>query len=329
MITATSSGTNGAQSDLVIGVDVGGTKIAAGAVDEDGAILASVRRPTPSQEPAAVADLINAVVGELRAAVAPRPVRAVGIGAAGLIDRDRSHVLFAPNLAWRDEPLRDEVSVRTGLPVVVENDANAMAWGEYRFGAGRGQHDLVCVTVGTGVGGGIVLDGRLYRGRFGLGGEIGHMQLVAGGRPCGCGNRGCLESYGSGNALVRKARELVTTSPAAGRRLLELADGDVTVLTGPAVTEAAREGDPLAVKCFEDVGTWLGRAMASLASILDPGLFVLGGGVSEAGDLLLVPARVEFANSLSARRYRPEAQIVVARLGAQGGIIGAADLARR
>ncbi|WP_131770753.1 ROK family protein, partial [Candidatus Protofrankia californiensis] len=117
-MTATSSGTNGAQSDLVIGVDVGGTKIAAGAVDEDGAILASVRRPTPSQEPAAVADLINAVVGELRAAVAPRPVRAVGIGAAGLIDRDRSHVLFAPNLAWRDEPLRDEVSVRTGLPVV-------------------------------------------------------------------------------------------------------------------------------------------------------------------------------------------------------------------
>ncbi|AEH10462.1 MULTISPECIES: ROK family glucokinase [Protofrankia] len=327
-MTPTTSGRDGSQPDLVIGVDVGGTKVAAGVVDGAGAVLSSLRRPTPSQQPSAVADLIGEVVGELRAAVAPRPVRAVGIGAAGLIDRDRSRVLFAPNLAWRDEPLRDEVSTRTGLPVVVENDANAMAWGEYRFGAGRGEPDLVCVTVGTGVGGGIVLDGRLYRGRFGLGGEIGHMQLVTGGRLCGCGNRGCLEAYGSGNALVRKARELVTTSPTAGRRLLELAGGEVGALTGPAVTEAAREGDPLAVKCFEDVGTWLGRAMASLASILDPGLFVLGGGVSEAGDLLLAPARVEFANSLSARQHRPEARIVTAQLAAWGGIVGAADLTR-
>ncbi|WP_250291979.1 ROK family glucokinase [Frankia sp. CiP1_Cm_nod1] len=328
MTITTSSDRDSARPDLVIGVDVGGTKVAAGVVDGSGTVLSSLRRPTPSQQPAAVADLIGEVVDELRAAVAPRPVQAVGIGAAGLIDRDRSRVLFAPNLAWRDEPLRDEVSARTGLPVVVENDANAMAWGEYRFGAGRGEPDLVCVTVGTGVGGGIVLDGRLYRGRFGLGGEIGHMQLVAGGRLCGCGNRGCLEAYGSGNALVAKARELVTTSPAAGRRLLELAGGEVGVLRGPSVTEAALEGDPLAVKCFEDVGTWLGRAMASLASILDPGLFVLGGGVAEAGDLLLAPARAEFANSLSARRHRPEARIVTAQLAARGGIIGAADLAR-
>ncbi|WP_242605941.1 ROK family glucokinase [Frankia sp. Cppng1_Ct_nod] len=328
MTIAATSGENRTESGLVVGVDVGGTKVAAGVVDVTGAIVASVRRPTPTHEPAEVADTIDAAVAELRAAVGPESVRAVGIGAAGWIDRERSHVLFAPNLAWRNEPLRDEVSARTGLPVVVENDANAMAWGEYRFGAGRGHDDLVCVTVGTGIGGGIVLGGRLYRGRFGIGGEIGHMQLVAGGHLCGCGNRGCFEQYGSGRALVRTARELVSTSPAAGRRLLESADGDVTRLTGPAITAAAQEGDPLAVKCFEEIGSWLGRGLASLAAILDPGRFVVGGGVAEADDLLLGPARAEFRNSLSGRAYRPEADIVVAELGPPAGIIGAADLAR-
>ncbi|WP_322747419.1 MULTISPECIES: ROK family glucokinase [unclassified Frankia] len=328
MIAATTSGRNRTEPGLVVGVDVGGTKVAAGVVDATGAILASVRWPTPTKEPAAVVDSIVAAVDELRVVVAPRPLEAIGIGAAGWIDRERSHILFAPNLAWRNEPLRDDVSARTGLPVVVENDANAMAWGEYRFGAGRGHDDLLCVTVGTGIGGGIVLDGRLHRGHFGIGGEIGHMQIVPGGQPCGCGNRGCFEQYGSGRALLRTAHELVMASPAAGRRMLELADGDMAGLTGPTITEAAREGDPLAVKCFEEVGSWLGRGLASLASVLDPSRFVVGGGVAEAGDLLLGPARAEFYYNLSGSEHRPAAEIVVAELGPPAGIIGAADLAR-
>ena len=184
---------------LTIGVDVGGTKVAAGVVDESGTILVSTRRPTPSASPAHVEETIAALVTELRR---EHEVEAVGIGAAGFIDAERSTVLFAPNLAWRNEPLRDAVSKVIDLPVVVENDANAAAWAEYRFGAGQGEPDLVCVTVGTGIGGGIVLAGRLHRGRHGIGAELGHMQVVPDGRRCGCGQRGCWEQYCSGRALL-------------------------------------------------------------------------------------------------------------------------------
>jgi glucokinase len=311
---------------LAIGVDVGGTKLAAGVVDPAGRILAAARRPTPTDAPAEVAHTVAALVAELRARY---PVEVVGIGAAGWIDRERSRVLFAPNLAWRDEPLRDDVSARVGLPVVVENDATAMAWAEYRFGAGQGQRELVCVTVGTGIGSGIVLDGRLHRGGFGIGAEMGHMQIVAGGHLCGCGNRGCWEQYASGRALVRAAREMAWASPAGTRHLLDLAGGDVDALTGPDITAAARAGDPAAIKCFEEVGYWLGQGLASLAAILDPSRFVIGGGVSEAGDLLLGPARAQFRAALPGRGHRPEADIVAAELGWQAGIVGAADLARR
>ncbi|WP_018501952.1 ROK family glucokinase [Parafrankia discariae] len=310
--------------DLAIGVDVGGTKVAAGVVDAQGRMLASARRPTPSHAPAEVADAIAELVAGLRQEY---DVRAVGIGAAGWIDRDRSTVLFAPNLAWRDEPLREDVAQRVGLPVVVENDANAMAWAEYRFGAGRGQTDLVCVTVGTGIGGGIVLDGRLHRGAFGIGAEMGHMQLVPGGHLCGCGNRGCWEQYASGRALVRVAQEMATASPEAARQML---DGrTVEELSGPDVTAAAQDGDPAAVKCFEEIGHWLGQGLASLTAILDPGRFVIGGGVSDAGELLVGPARAQYRAGLSGRGHRPEADVVVATLGSSAGIVGAADLARR
>jgi glucokinase len=314
-----------ATGSLTIGVDVGGTKVWAGVVDAGGALLATARRPTPSQEPPRVIATIAELVGELAAG---RTIEAVGIGAAGWIDRERSRVRFAPNLAWRDEPLRDLVSDRIGLPVVVENDANAAAWGEYRFGAGRGEENLVCLTVGTGVGGGLILDGALQRGTFGIGAEIGHMRIVDGGHECGCGNRGCYEQYGSGRALLRVAREMVALSPAAGSRLLELAGGTLDADAGPAITAAAREGDPLAVKCFEETGAWIGRGLASLAAILDPGRFVLAGGVCEAGELLLNPVRTEFLANLPGRRFRPEADVVLAELGPQAGIIGAADLAR-
>jgi glucokinase len=310
---------------LTIGVDVGGTKVLAGVVDEKGAILAKSRRPTPSNSPTETADAIAAAVAEFRLQY---EVEAVGIGAAGWIDEDRSRVRFAPNLAWRDEPLRDIVEARIGLPVVVENDANAAAWGEHRFGAGRGHSHLILITVGTGIGCGIILDGRLYRGRFGVGGEPGHVRVVPDGRRCGCGNRGCWEQYCSGRALEREAREIVAASAAAGAALLERVNGDIQAITGPVVTAAALDGDATALECFDIIGAWLGQGVADLAATLDPGCFVIGGGVSEAGELLVGPARKAYESTLTGRGHRPLAELVVAELSELAGLVGAADLAR-
>jgi glucokinase len=310
---------------LTIGIDVGGTKINGGVVDEQGRILARTRRPTPGKDPRHVEDTIAAVVTDLRAG---HDVAAVGIGAAGFIDADRAMVMFAPNLSWRDEALRDEVAARIGLPVVVENDANAAAWAEHRFGAGRGVSHLVVVTVGTGIGGGLVLSGELYRGRFGVGAEYGHMQVVKDGRRCGCGQQGCWEQYCSGRALLHEAREIADVQPVRGARLLALGDGEPEGIEAPEVTLAAQEGDPAALECFAEVGYWLGQGLADLAAVLDPEVFVVGGGVSEAGELLLEPARRAFAARLSGTGYRPAAQIRVALLGNDAGMVGAADLAR-
>jgi glucokinase len=311
---------------LTIGVDIGGTKVAAGVVDEDGAVLAHVRRGTPSTDAQATEDVIAGLVGELRR---DHEVEAVGIGAAGFVDAARATVLFAPNLAWRDEPLRAELQERTGLPTVVENDANAAAWAEHRFGAGRGHDHVVMLTLGTGVGGGLVLGGRLYRGRFGLGGELGHMVVVPDGHRCGCGNRGCWEQYASGRALVREARELAATSPARAGRLLELGEGSPEGVTGPEVTQAALEGDEAALECFAIVGTWLGQGIADLVAVLDPGAVVVGGGVSAAGEILLGPARERFERTLSGRGHRPAAEVLLAEMAGEAGLVGAADLARR
>ena len=311
---------------LALGIDVGGTKVAAGVVDEQGRVLARARRATPSHSPRDVELTIAAVVAELRA---EHDVRAVGIGAAGFVDEKRSTVLFAANLVWRNEPLKVAMQELVDLPVVVENDANAMAWAEHRFGAGRGQSHLVCVTVGTGIGGGIVLDGQLYRGRFGIGAEFGHMTLVPDGRRCGCGQHGCWEQYCSGRALLREAREVADVDSVAGARLLELGGGRPEGITPEAVTQAAREGDPAAVECFRVIGDALGRGLADLAAVLDPGAFVVGGGVSDAGELLLGPARESFARHLSGGTNRPQAPVLAAALGNEAGLVGAADLARQ
>lgn len=320
---------------LAIGVDVGGTKILAGVVDDEGHLTSTTRRPTPSTDPEAVADTIAELVDELcsgRGDGENRPdgeVETVGIGAAGFVDRERSTLLFAPNLAWRNEPLRDKVAKRVDLPVVVENDANATAWGEFRFGAGRTRRELVCLTIGTGIGGGIVLGGALYRGSFGIGGEPGHIRVVPEGRRCGCGNRGCWEQYCSGRALVREAREIAAVDPRYGARLRELGGGVPEGIEGVHVTQAAEEGDAAALECFAVVGRWLGQGLADLAAVLDPGTFVIGGGVSDAGDLLLVPARESFAHRLTGHGHRPVADILVAELGSEAGLIGAADLSRQ
>lgn len=306
-----------------IGIDVGGTKIAAGRVDEKGSIVARARRSTPAQSPDAIATAIAELITELHT----DDVQAVGVACAGYIDRAGTTVLFSPNLAWRDEPLKERIAANTDLPVIIENDANAAAYGEFVHGAGRDLGHMVMVTVGTGVGGGIVSNGKLFRGAYGIGGELGHMLLVPGGRLCGCGNRGCVEAYGSGTALTRDARELVRSGAQFGRRLTDLCDGDADKLTGAMVTTAALEGDVASIDLLAQVGNWLGEATSSMASLLDPEGFVIGGGVADAGELLIDPMRSAYGRSLTGRGYRPVATFVRAELGNDAGVIGVAALA--
>jgi glucokinase len=310
---------------LTIGVDVGGTKVAAGVVDDDGRILRDVRHPMPASDSAGAVAAIVRAVEDLRA---EHEVEAIGIGAAGFIDVNRSMVLFAPNIAWRDEDIGADIAARVSVPVVVENDANAAAWAEWRYGAGRGETHLVLVTVGTGIGGGVVVDGKLYRGRFGVGAEVGHVLLVDGGRPCGCGQYGCWEQYASGRALLYEARLLAEADPEGSAVLRGMGDGTPAGIGGRHVTEAARQGDRVALTAFRTVGQALGTGLASLAAVLDPGVFVIGGGVSDAGELLLDPAREAYSRRLTGGGYRPHAAIRQAALGNDAGIVGAADLAR-
>lgn len=310
---------------LTIGVDVGGTKVLAGVVDDCGNVLEQVRETTPKTYPGAIADVIGALVADLRSR---HVVEAVGIGAAGFIDLDRANVLFAPNLVWRDEPLKERVSKLIELPIVVENDANCHAWAEYRFGAARGKRAVVATIVGTGIGGGLVFEGALFRGGFGIAAEFGHVRAVPDGRLCGCGNKGCWEQYASGMALVREARERAADAPERMPHLLDAVGHDIEAISGPLVTAAANAGDPGAVECFVTVGRWLGEGLADLAAILDADCFVVGGGVSDAGHLLMGPARTAFTAALTGAAYRPEAPVVVAELGSLAGLVGAADLAR-
>jgi glucokinase len=299
--------------------------VAAGVVDEQGTILERNIAPTPSHDPRAVEDAIVASVNALRSR---HRVVAVGIGAAGWVDNEQAVVRFSPHLAWRSEPLKARLSARIDLPLIVDNDANAAAWAEYRFGAGRGSSVMVCLTLGTGIGGGLVIGGQLFRGTYGMAGEWGHMISVPGGHWCECGNRGCWEQYASGNALVREARELARTNSPRAYRLLELVGGDPDKITGPDVTNAAILGEPNSVELLADVGTWLGRGIADLAAAIDPEVVVIGGGLSAAGDLLLLPAQRAFSRTLTGRGFREEARIVLAHFRNDAGLIGAADLAR-
>ncbi|MEV0068101.1 ROK family glucokinase [Amycolatopsis sp. NPDC050768] len=311
------------EGTLAIGVDIGGTKIAAGVVDEGGHIVARTRRPTPADDPSKTQESIADAVREL---TSEYTVVGVGLGAAGFVDEKRSTVMFAPNLAWRDEHLRESLEDRLGMPVIVENDANAAAWAEARFGAARGETHVVILTIGTGIGGGVVLDGKLFRGRYGLAGEIGHFTIVPDGRRCGCGLHGCWEQYGSGRALVLEAQEQATVAPSMAPELLRLAGGRPAGITGHIVTEAARSGDVTALNCFDELGKWLGRGMAALAAILDPGMFVIAGGVCEAGEILRAPTEAVFRKNLTGRGHRPTAKVRIAELGNEAGLVGAADL---
>src|SRR6478736_10459013 len=295
---------------LACGIDVGGTKIAGGVVDEDGTIE----------------EEIAGLVTELRER---HDIVSVGVGAAGYVDKARAVVLFAPNVAWRNEDLKSELEKRVELPVVIENDANAAAWGEFVYGAGSDAEDLLLVTVGTGVGGGLVLDGEVYRGANGVGAEIGHMRVVPNGILCGCGKHGCFEQYASGSALVREARSLAMSGAQIAQGMLSRAGGELHKITGPLITEAAQQGDQGAIQQLSELGRWLGEGIASLTEILDPGVVVIGGGVSEADELLLEPTRTAFASQLVGRGFRPIPEVRKARLGNRAGLIGAADLSRR
>ncbi|MDN4482153.1 ROK family glucokinase [Demequina lignilytica] len=311
-----------------IGVDIGGTKIAVGVVDEHGRIVAKTKRKTKPQDPASIDQAIAEAVGEL---AADHEFHAVGLAAAGFVSSDQEHVLFAPNIAWRDYPLAERVSSLIGrddIAVVVENDANAAGWAEFAFGAAREARNMALLTIGTGLGAALVVDGTLVRGAFGFAAELGHLRVVPGGHPCGCGLRGCWEQYASGSALTREARRAAVEREVRAAALLELAGGDAAAVTGPMVTEAAIAGDELGIELLAELGRWIGEGSASLAAALDPELFVIGGGVIAAGDLLLGPAREAYEENLPARGHRPIVPIVAAQMGNDAGIVGAADLAR-
>jgi glucokinase len=211
----------------------------------------------------------------------------------------------------------------------VGNDADAAAWAEYRYGAARGADLALMITLGTGIGGGIVMDGRLQRGSHGVAGEWGHMRVVPDGRLCACGNRGCWEQYASGTALGQTAREVARNSPAAAALLLDRVAGDPDRLTGEDVARAAADGDALARELLAEVGSWLGQGIADLAAVLDPEVVVIGGGVSVLGETVLGPARDRLERALPGRGFRPGPKVVAAQLGAQAGLVGAADLVRR
>ncbi|PRY50482.1 glucokinase [Geodermatophilus tzadiensis] len=321
------TGSAGPAALPALGVDVGGTKVAGGVVAPDGTVLDTARRSTPTasvaETEAAVADVVTELAGAHGG-----PLAAVGVGAAGWFDRTGDVVLFSPHLAWRHSSLRRDLAARLRRPVWVGNDADAAAWAEYRFGAARGAELALCVTLGTGIGGGIVAGGQLQRGAHGVAGEWGHMRVVPDGRLCPCGNRGCWEQYASGSALATTAREVATRSPAAAARLLDRVDGDAGRLTGEDVARAAAEGDPVALSLVSDVGEWLGQGIADLATVLDPDVVVIGGGVSVLGEMVLRPARERLDRALPGRGFRPGPRVVAAALGAQAGLVGAADLAR-
>ena len=311
---------------LTIGVDVGGTKVLGGVVDASGRVLASSRRETPREGGIELTKTIAAVALEL---MQDHSITAVGVSAAGFVSSDRKTMLATPNIAdWNGVQLDLELTKLIGLPVIIENDANAAAWGEAKFGAGRNQAHMMMLTIGTGVGGGIVVNNELYRGAFGIAAEFGHLRVVPEGHLCGCGARGCFEQYASGSALRRHAREAISASPDLARNLLARGDGTIDGLTGQAITDAAREGDAVALAAYQTTAQYLGAGIASLAVLLDPSCVVIGGGVIDAGEILLAPTREAMKRYMPFAGKHPYPQIVAAELGNEAGLVGVADLAR-
>jgi len=308
------------------GIDIGGTKVLGGIVNESGAVIRRAGRDTPVEGGPALTQAIADVALEL---MKDGDIESVGVSVAGFISADRKTILATPNIKdWNGVNLDYELTSRIGLPVVIENDANSAAWGEFKFGAGRGKDNILMLTVGTGIGGGIVVDSNLHRGSFGIAAEIGHLRIVPNGLLCGCGAYGCLEQYGSGTALLRHAREAIRANPDRASNILNRGDGSIEGVKGSAITEAARDGDELALSAFETTGDYIGAAIASLAVILDPEAVVIGGGVIDAGEILLNPIRASMEKYMPFAGKHPQPQIIAAQLGNEAGLVGVADLAR-
>ena len=305
-----------------IGIDIGGTKIAAGVVTSDGKILEAATAPTPQRQDHVVQHLL-AIIKDLQGRYPD--VAAVGVGAAGMVDWPSGHIRWAPNNSYSDLPLQQLLTEGSGLPAVVENDANAAAWAEATIGAGAGLGNIIALTIGTGIGAGIILDGELQRGETGIAGEAGHLIVnPVGGEPCGCGATGCLEATASGTALGRAGRRAAAADPAG--RLATLAGAPAKV-TGETVYQAACDGDPTARQLFDQIGFWLGIGIASLVNVFDPQLIILGGGLVTTGNLLMIPARASFERFVFARPHRELPALAPAQMGADAGLIGAALLA--
>ena len=310
-----------------IGVDIGGTKVLGGIVDEAGNILTTHREDTSKAGGRALTETIIGVIQEL---LSQHDAASVGISAAGFVSSDRQTMLATPNIAgWNGVNLKAEISREINLPVVIENDANAAAWGEAVYGAGRGESELMMVTVGTGIGGGLVNNGSLYRGAFGVAAEFGHMRLVPGGHLCGCGSYGCFEQYASGSALHRHLLEAIALDPERAQSLVARGNGTIDGIKGNHITDAAREGDALAVEAFNTTGEWLGAGIASICMIVDPACVVIGGGVIDAGELLMKPTRAAIEKYMPFNGKHPAPKVLVAELGNDAGLVGVADLARR
>lgn len=311
-----------------IGIDLGGTKVAAAVVDDSGRIHGKGHRATEAQRgPAAVIGNMAKAVEEALAATPPHlreQVQGIGVGAPGIIDAAAGTVLLAPNLRWENLPLRALLEERFGQPVAMDNDANCAALGEQWAGAARGRRHVVMVTLGTGVGGGLILDGRIYRGAGGFAGELGHIPVDEDGPPCGCGRRGCLEVYASASAIAARGREAV----AAGHGRAIRAQARRTSrgqIDARAVLAAAQKGDPTAAAIVREAAGRLGWTLAGVVNALNPEVIVVGGGISRAGNLLLDPVRAEVARR-ALGGPAGQVEIVAARLGNEAGLVGAASL---
>ena len=304
-------------------MDLGGTKMQVGVLDANSEVKYESRESSTGQTEEQLIELLVREIDEAREA---RPaVAAVGLGIPATIDHNRGVAISAVNLPIDDVPIRELVGERTGLPIFVDNDANVAALAEHLYGAARGADNAVMLTIGTGIGGGLILGGEIFRGATGAGAELGHVVIAMDGLPCqgNCPGRGCVETYASGTALGREGRAAAEREPGS---VLGAMAADGRTIDGRAVTEAALDGDETAVGVFDMVGTRLGIALTSFANIFEPEVFVIGGGVIAAGDLLLEPARRE----LRARALPPmrETPVVAAEMGPDAGMIGAAAMAR-
>jgi glucokinase len=310
-------------SDLTIGIDIGGTKISAGVVDSSGNLIDSSRCSTPTE---GGKELISSVINLIKEFNKKYEIKGIGISIAALISSDYGTIVGAPNIANLSKlNFVNEIKVEFELPIIIENDANAAMWAEFKFGNAKGLNPVMFFIIGTGVGGGLVIDGKLFKGANGIGAEFGHMCVVPDGLLCGCGSKGCLEQYASGGALIRYANEALLANPDKSEEVLSFGEGK---LSGTALTKAAKAGNELALAAFSKQADWLGLACASYSLIIDPQAIIIGGGVVDAGELFLAPVRAAM------RKYMPFAEshvppkIIAAKFGNDAGLIGAADLVR-